>query len=217
MYVPKINSWSDDQEILEFMRRFSFATIVTARNGVPVATHLPFLVTKDEGSIILYSHFARANDHWQALDKQTSLVIFSEPHAYISPSHYEKELNVPTWNYLSVHAYGRTTLINDTGKLMELLENTINNFELAYGKQWSGLPDQYRMNMIKGIVGFSMVVTELQAKKKISQNRSEGEKEKIVDSLSESKDTNAQLIAEYMKGGNTHNYSGNESHRDNRE
>ncbi|HMF73576.1 MAG TPA: FMN-binding negative transcriptional regulator, partial [Flavitalea sp.] len=101
----------------------------------------------------------------------------------------------------AVHAYGKATLITDTGKLMELLENTINNFEASYGKQWSSLPDPYRMNMIKGIVGFSMVVTELQAKKKISQNRSEGEKEKIVHSLAKSEDTNAQLIAEYMKGG----------------
>jgi transcriptional regulator len=208
MYIPKINSWNDDREIFEFMRRFSFATIVTGRNDMPVATHLPFLVSKVEDSIILYSHFARANDHWQALVEQTSLVIFSEPHAYISPSHYEKELNVPTWNYLSVHAYGKATLINDTGKLMELLDNTINNFEADYGKQWSSLPDQYRMNMIKGIVGFSMVVTELQAKKKISQNRSEVEKENIVHSLAKSEDTNARLISEYMKEGSNHNSAG---------
>ena len=207
MYIPRINSWNDDREIPDFMQRFSFATMVSARNGIPIATHLPFLVSKVEDSIILYSHFARANDHWQALGEQTSLVIFSEPHAYISPSHYEKELNVPTWNYLAVHAYGKATLITDTDKLMELLENTINNFEASYGKQWSSLPDQYRMNMIKGIVGFSMVVTELQAKKKISQNRSEGEKEKIVQSLAKSEDTNAQLIAEYMRGGSNHNSS----------
>ena len=208
MYIPKINSWNDDREIFDFMRRFSFATMVTARNGIPIATHLPFLVSKDDGSIILYSHFARANDHWQALGEQTSLVIFSEPHAYISLFYYEKELNVPTWNYLVVHAYGKTTLIGDTDKMMELLENTINEFEATYGKQWSSLPEQYRMNMIKGIVGFSMVVTELQTKKKISQNRSEGEREKIIHSLAESEDTNAQLIAEYMKAVNNRNSSG---------
>jgi transcriptional regulator len=199
MYIPKINSTTDKNEIVAFMKAFSFATIITARGNLPIATHLPFLVSNKEDSIVLTSHFAKANEQWKDIEQNKVLVIFSEPHAYISPTNYDKPLNVPTWNYISVHAYGRGELITDTQKTFEALEATIDNYESAYRQEWDNFPQEYKLKMARGIVAFEIVVTDLQAKKKLSQNRTETEKKKIIDTLEKSNNTNEQLIATYMK------------------
>src|SRR6185503_6830 len=100
-----INSFTDRQEIISFMQRYSFAAIVTTIDEAPYATHLPFLVKEENNKVILQAHFAKANPQWKEITAKTSLVIFTEPHAYISPSNYETEKVVPTWNYIAVHAY----------------------------------------------------------------------------------------------------------------
>jgi len=201
MHISNINLMADRTEILEFMSRFSFATIISAKDNLPVATHLPFVVSLENENILLTSHFARANEQWKDLENNMVLVIFSEPHAYISPDHYDKELNVPTWNYISIHAYGQVTLITETEKVMDVLENTIENYERSYIKQWNNLPQDFKSKMIKGIVAFEVLVTDIQAKKKLSQNRTENERRSIINTLSSSNDTNEQLIADYMKKG----------------
>jgi transcriptional regulator len=199
MYIPNSNLLTDKTEILEFMKRFSFATIITAQDGLPIATHLPFLVTIKADTIVLTSHFARANEQWKDLENSKILVIFSQPHAYISPRHYDKELNVPTWNYISVHAYGQGTLITETDKVLEILERTIDNYEISYKQQWRNLPNDYKIGLIKGIVAFEIIVTDLQAKKKLSQNKTEREQQRIINALAKSEDANEKLIADYMK------------------
>lgn len=189
---------TDKTEAVEFMKRFSFATIISAKDNLPVATHLPFLIRLKDETIVLTSHFAKANEQWKDIENNTVLVIFSEPHAYISPKHYDKELNVPTWNYLSVHAYGAGKIITSTDEVMEILEGTIDNYELAYRQQWNHLPEDYKLKMANGIVAFEVEVTSVHGKKKLSQNKTENEQSKIINALSKSEDTNEQLIAEYM-------------------
>src|SRR6476469_2104942 len=125
MYIPKHFLNSNEEDVLSFMQKYSFATIVSAENNKPIATHLPFLVQKTDGVITLSSHFAKANPQAEAISGNEVLVIFSEPHAYISPKHYEKEQNVPTWNYVSVHVYGKCRLIEGVEKKLALLEKTI--------------------------------------------------------------------------------------------
>jgi transcriptional regulator len=199
MYTPSFNSFTDKQEIVAFMQRYSFATIITDVNGVPEATHLPFLIKQENDKLFLISHFAKANPHSDQILDKVSLVIFTEPHAYISPSNYETEKVVPTWNYIAVHAYGRAVLIESMEQKAELLKHTIETFEAAYFNQWESLPEDYRMRMMNGIVAFKIEVTDLQAKKKLSQNRSEIEQQNIVHSLEKSPDASEREIAEYMK------------------
>lgn len=199
MYIPKNNLQTDKKQIVEFIQRFSFGTIITAKDNLPIATHLPFLVFQNETGIILKSHFAKANGQWKDIEENNILVIFTEPHAYISPKNYDKELNVPTWNYISVHAYGQGKIINETERISELLERTIETYEVDYKQQWNRLPQDYKTKMVNGIVAFEISVTDLQAKEKLSQNRTENEQTKIIDSLSSSKNTNESLIADYMK------------------
>lgn len=199
MYIPDDNQMNNQAEIVDFMKRFSFALIITSKDAVPTATHLPFLVRVEDNQIVLTSHFAKENPQWKDLENNTALIVFSEPHAYISPKLYDKTLNVPTWNYLAVHAYGKSKIISDSDAVMAVLNATVANYEMGYKAQWEGLPEQYKVNMAKGIVAFEIIITDLQAKKKISQNKTEAEQHRIIDSLSKSEDSNANLIAEYMR------------------
>ena len=199
MYIPANNLTTDKNEIVAFMKQFSFATIVTAKDSFPIATHLPFLVTRQDDAVTLTSHFAKANEQWKNIETVESLVIFSQPHAYISTKNYDNPVNVPTWNYISVHAYGTASIIADPAQNFQILEATIDNYEKSYRQDWDSFPEKYKLNMIKGIVSFEIEVRDLQAKKKLSQNRTSTEKQKIVDTLMSSNEPNDHLIAAYMK------------------
>lgn len=199
MYIPTYFEEKDRTKILSFMRQYTFATIVNNNNGKLAATHLPFVIVERGNDIILISHFAKANDHWRCLVQNEPMVIFSEPHAYISPRHYDHEQIVPTWNYIAIHAYGKARLIEDDAGKLELLAKTIQCFESTYQQQWNSLTDKYKTGMLKGIVGFEIEVTDLQAKYKLSQNRTVTEKEKIINELSQSMDSSAKAIAKEMK------------------
>jgi len=106
MYIPNAFREDDQATLVAFMRAHSFATLVSVVDGTPFATHLPLVISEESGQILLVGHLAKANPHWRALTASDSLVIFQGPHAYISPSLYEKRESVPTWNYIAVHAYG---------------------------------------------------------------------------------------------------------------
>ncbi|TWJ00818.1 PaiB family negative transcriptional regulator [Mucilaginibacter frigoritolerans] len=198
MYIPSFNKLEDPKEAISFMQRYSFATIVSVKDGLPVATHLPFIISQQDDKLILKSHFAKVNP--QAIDSIDTrvLVIFTEPHAYISPKHYEKVENVPTWNYLAVHAYGKYTLLEGADKKAALLKETINYYEADYLKQWDSLPDTFKQNMMKGITAFEIVVDDLQAKSKLSQNKTQKEINSIIKELRHSENSNEKDIADYM-------------------
>ena len=198
MYVPSFNSFTDRHEIIAFIQRYSFAAIVTDVNGIPEATHLPFLIKEENDKLFLRSHFAKANPQSAQVFGKTSLVIFTEPHAYITPRLYEKEESVPTWNYIAIHAYGKAMIIESEEQKAGLLQHTIEQYDTSYLEQYQKLSADFKSKMMKGIVAFEIEVTDLQAKKKLSQNRSEKEKENIINSLSQSPDTNEKEIAAYM-------------------
>ena len=199
MYIPKFNRMQDDGEAIAFMKQYGFATVITSRDGVPAATHLPITVTLRDGQVVLSAHFAKANDQWKYIEGNSILVVFSEPHAYISPSNYEGEQNVPTWNYMAVHCYGKGRLLTEPEQVLALLEATIVHYEQSYKQQWDELPEKYRAGMMNGIVGFEVHVTDIQGKKKLSQNRTEAERRKIIETLSGSSVASDMLLAGHMR------------------
>ncbi|MCE3226089.1 MAG: FMN-binding negative transcriptional regulator [Bacteroidetes bacterium] len=203
MYIPKHYQEDNRNEIIAFMRQYSFAVIVTVKDNFQTATHLPFVIEEKGEKIILTSHFAKANENWKDIIHHQSLVIFSEPHAYISPKHYDKELNVPTWNYLSVHAYGTGRIIESDAEAFSVLEKMIGTYETDYKKQWDALPADYKNRMVKGIVAFEIEVNNIQAKKKLSQNKTESEKQRIISAFEKSESENERVIAAYMKKNKT--------------
>jgi transcriptional regulator len=171
MYIPKNFLTVDQDEIVAFMKAYSFATIITAKANLPTATHLPFIIPTRDDNVILTSHFAKANSHWEDLKDHKCLVIFNQPHAYISPVNYEKELNVPTWNYIAVHAYGDARLITEEQPTFDVLEATINNYESKYLKQWENLPVDYRLKLAKGIVAFEITITDCKQRKNLARTK----------------------------------------------
>lgn len=186
----------DEKQAVEFMRAHSFGILVSTHNSQPLATHLPFFY--DIERRLLFSHMAKANPQWKSLDGQMVLAIFSGPHAYISPSWYGVAPNVPTWNYLAVHAYGKCALIEDPSELTNILSQLVLFYEPK-----SSLPLQasetFYQNMMNAIVGFSITVTEIQAAAKLSQNNSQDVQRRVLSHLSQSGDPGAQGVAHYMR------------------
>ncbi|HWM42262.1 MAG TPA: FMN-binding negative transcriptional regulator, partial [Burkholderiales bacterium] len=106
MYSPSYNRLEDRAELLEFMRAHSFVLLVTGAGGTLHASHLPATVHDRNRKICLDMHMARNNPQWQEFFDDEVMVVFSGPHAYVSPRWYEEHERVPTWNYAAVHAYG---------------------------------------------------------------------------------------------------------------
>jgi transcriptional regulator len=177
MYTPRFNQVDDRAILLEAMRAYSFAILFgPSAVGAPTATHLPLLV-RDEGEHgLLEGHFAKANPHWAALDRQETLVVFPGPHSYVSPSLYVERLSVPTWNYIAIHAYGKLEPLDDDASKTRLVEDLIVVHEPAYLEKWRAMPDGYRRTMLAGITGFRMPIARIEGKFKISQNRAEAER-----------------------------------------
>jgi transcriptional regulator len=199
MYIPKHFKEEDIVQIVAFMNQYPFALLISLMDGKPFATHLPFVIEKSHDGILLQSHMALANPQWKQLEGQPVLIVFSEPHAYISPSLYEKKENVPTWNYIAVHVYCTATVIENKDKVEQLLHKTISTFEPAYLAQYNDLNSDYLMRMVKGIKAFSIEVNDVQGKFKLSQNKTIVEQKNIVDYLQKQNKNTSVSMAQYMK------------------
>jgi len=202
MYIPNAFRADDLATLVEFMSANSFATLVSIYDGAPVASHIPLIVSAQDGNVTLCGHLARANPHWKAFSAGESLAIFTGPHAYIAPALYEKRESVPTWNYVAVHAYGTPQIIAPTDSraaLGALLETMFERYDPAYAKQWSELSETFRDGMLKGIVGFEMNVTRLEGKYKLSQNRSQADQWNVAHALVQSSDPTIRGVGELMQ------------------
>jgi len=199
MYIPEWFREDDAATLQAFIRAHSFGALVTRGDDAPFATHLPFLFDAGRSEYgMLQAHMARANPQWRAFaSEQEALVIFQGPHAYISPSWYEAALSVPTWNYAVVHAYGIPRIIEDSQLLYKQLKTLIETYEARFEQPWTfELPQDYIEKMMRGVVGFTLEITRLEGKFKMSQNRTPAEREKVIAALQdEHKD-----MAEIMKG-----------------
>ena len=181
------------------MQRYSFATIITSNNDIPLATQLPFTIEDCSGKLILKSHFSHLNEQVKYIKENQSLIIFSEPHAYISPRHYEKKESVPTWDYVSVHAYGKAEIIEEEKEKLRVIEEMIVFYEKEYLAQWEGLSEKYKKGMLGGLVAFQIEVTDLQCQKKLSQNKTLIEKQRIIQHLANSHQSQEKDLADYIK------------------
>jgi transcriptional regulator len=200
MYIPSYYQEKDFNTLLSFMQHNSFAIICSSAESGLTATHLPFVVEEKENRVLLTSHMARPNAQWKTFEEGAELlIIFQGPHGYVSPSNYELRQNVPTWNYMAVHAHGKAKLISSTEGTIQALEKTIGTYEAAFFSQWQTLSDEYKQAMIKGIVAFEIDVTKLEGVFKLSQNKSSKEKENIIHSFENSGDDLARKVAEEMK------------------
>jgi transcriptional regulator len=189
----------DHEAAVAFMQRYNFALLVTQGAERPQATHLPFHISVHDGAVRLSAHMAKANPQWKDFDGRDVLIVFSGPHAYVSPANYEQEQNVPTWNYIAVHAYGKVNIITDMQEGMQVLEEMIAQSEPGYKAQWEQLSDKYKHGLYRGIVPITIHITELQAVEKLSQNKTAAERQHIIHSLQQYDDGAAHDLAIYMQ------------------
>ena len=200
MYVPRHNQVDDRAVLLSYMRAYSFAALATSGAGGLMATHLPFVVEEEGGRITLLAHMARANPQWRDFAAgPDALVIFMQPHAYVSPRLYDSRQNVPTWNYVAVHAYGRPVLIEEREAKLDLQRKLIRQHDAGYLAQMAELPDSYIDARLAAIVSFSLAVTRIEARYKLSQDKNPAERERIAREFEASGDGAAADAARLMR------------------
>ncbi|MEH7246157.1 FMN-binding negative transcriptional regulator [Neobacillus niacini] len=198
MYIPKNFTIDNEEVIFDVIEKNSFATLFSQHNGEPYATHLPLLLNKEEG--ILYGHFARPNEQWKDIANQKVLVVFQGPHCYISPSWYETNQAVPTWNYVAIHVYGQMEIVEDAQEVLNSLVNMVLKYEKPDSSyHLEDVDSNYIKGMSKGIVGFKIKVNKIEAKAKLSQNHPANRQELVIKQLEGSLDQNNRQIAELMK------------------
>jgi transcriptional regulator len=195
MYSPPYNRVEDRAELVEFMRANSFALLVTATGGAPLASHLPVTVADGAGGLVIHSHMAKPNPQWQAFFEDEVMVVFSGPHAYVSPRWYEATERVPTWNYAAVHAYGKARVTTDKAAKHAAQRALVAELDPEWLPKFDALRPEYVASMLDGIVTFDIAVTRLETRWKLSQNRGRREQERIAAELDRSADPMLQALA----------------------
>jgi len=180
MYSPPYNQIEDRAELLAFMRAHSFCLLVTGAGGELSASHLPCLVEERGERIALVMHMARANPQWQSFFDDDALVVFSGPHAYVSPRWYERAPAVPTWNYAAVHAYGVPRVIEERDPKHDSQRRLVEALDPQWLPAFDALPREYIDQMLNGIVNFELEIARLETRWKLSQNRGRREQELII-------------------------------------
>ncbi|MBL4906971.1 MAG: FMN-binding negative transcriptional regulator [Sneathiella sp.] len=176
MYTPKHFLAPAQETLLKILPDASFAILVTVDgDGVPVVSHLPVRYDPAEGEFgIVRGHLARANPHCKLLGERPSLVIFNGPHIYVSPRDYASNVNVPTWNYVAVHAHGQAQILEDPADVRRVLDGLTEDNEKYRENPWSldEFEEKRAAAMMKAIVAFQIPISRLDAKAKLGQNKS---------------------------------------------
>ncbi|PKW29025.1 FMN-binding negative transcriptional regulator [Flavobacterium lindanitolerans] len=200
MYTPPHYKNENIDEVREFIKANSFGILVSQTKGRLWGTHIPMeLDFNEHGNTFLYSHISKANPQWKSfVDGEEVLAIFHGPHSYVSSSWYQKE-DVPTWNYIAVHVYGKVEIIEGK-ELIDSLKKLVDTYE--HGSEHPVSVEnlsEKTMRQVNGIVGFKIAVSEIQATYKLSQTRKETDFHTIVNQLENSSDFMSNATAKAMK------------------
>jgi len=201
MYVPK-HFEGAESDAREIMAAHSWALLTTTdADGAPLTTHLSLLWRAEggpQGSLI--GHMARANPHWRLFACGTpSLALFWGPHAYVSPTWYTPGAKVPTWNYVTVHAWGRVEIVNETAGALAILADLARAYEGEAGWTLGALPPGNAEAQTRGIVALRMPIERLETKLKLSQNRDASDRAQVAAKLEASADQDARATARWMR------------------
>ena len=203
MYIPPHFLETDPAVLHRAMRAAGLATLVTMTAEGLFATPLPLLLDAEDGPHgTLWGHLAKANPQWRNSDAAVEgLATFDGPNAYVTPSWYETKREtgkvVPTWNYVTVHAYGPVSFSEDAGALMEAVTRLTERHEGGRASPWAvgDAPAEFIRSQLKGIVAFRMPITRLQGKWKMSQNRNAADRGGVAEGLrAEGNEAAAALI-----------------------
>lgn len=185
MYLPDRFCESRPERWLALLADHRLGTVVSLCDGLPCANHYPLLWEHTEGGALrLCGHMARANPQWRCwLASPQVLVVVLGPHGYVSPSWYESP-GVPTWNYAAVHLRGEAGLIEDRAALAALLARATEALEAELEAPWrADLESGPEARLLEKVVGFEIRVHEVQAKLKLSQNRTPADRAGVIAGL----------------------------------
>lgn len=202
MYIPSHYKNENLDEVREFLKQNSFGILVNQTDGRPWATHIPLELDRDDsGMDILVGHISKANPQAKTfVENEEVLAIFNGPHSYISSSWYKDE-EVPTWNYIAVHVYGNIQLL-DEGAVLDSLHKLVDKYEKASTNPVSIHNLSYKtLRQIKGIIGFQINISDIQATYKLSQARPK-DHPKIIEELLKTQNSGSHEIAVRMKQKN---------------
>ena len=179
MYIPAHFAETRKEVLHSRIVQHPFGTLITHGSGGLDANHIPFELAAEDGELgVLRAHVARANPVWQEVaNGDEVLVVFHAGDAYISPNWYpskhELHKQVPTWNYMVVHAHGRMTILDDERYVRGVVGRLTRTHEASEPKPWKmgDAPKDYVDAMVKAIVGVQIEITRLVGKSKLSQNK----------------------------------------------
>lgn len=198
MYVPELYAQNDIPALHDFMRQYSFATLITQHEGAPFASHLPLVVDADLGAQgALIGHLASNNPQSRDFAAGAEvLAIFHGPHAYVSGGWYEPNpMAAPTWNYAVVHAYGRARLLSEA-ELEQALHRLVDENEKGSASPWKQEITPGLRGALSAIVGFEIALDRIEGKFKLGQNRSVPDRRRVIAHLSQSE--RGREMAEWM-------------------
>ncbi|MFD2369001.1 FMN-binding negative transcriptional regulator [Brevibacillus sp. GCM10020057] len=184
MYTPPYFAVTEQDEMIAFMQQHPFALLISYADGTdPEVTHLPLEVESREDGLYLTGHIARSNPQGGMLDQAggTVLAVFQGAHAYVSSSWYSQP-GVPTWNYMALHAYGQARIVTSAEKVAQMMRSLLDKYE--QGQQtpttWEAVPEKVMDGLLRGITAFEIKVERIEAKYKLSQNRSEQDRLAVI-------------------------------------
>jgi len=198
MYIPEIYKETDHSKVISFIRNNNFGILINSFNNRPWGTHIPFILSERNDRLYLTAHLSKANEQSMHFGKEDVLVIFNGPHAYISSSWYDHE-NVPTWNYSAIHVYGKVRTLT-TKELYSAVDELVQNHEQHQKEpiSFNELSEETLKEM-NGIMGIEIEVSEVQAVRKMSQNRDDHNYHRIIDELESHSTPMEQQVATEMK------------------
>ncbi|RXR22591.1 FMN-binding negative transcriptional regulator [Flavobacterium stagni] len=200
MYILENYSLTNQAEIHEFLHKNGFALLINQTLGKLWATHVPLVLDfKSDGTPYLLGHISKVNpQHEGFAENNEILAVFTGPHAYISSSWYDHE-NVPTWNYIAVHVYGKIKIHSHEEAVLGLKKLVDKYEEKSENPIRVENLSEKTMREARGIIGFEIEITSIEAQKKLSQNRDDVNYKNIISELETLKDPQAKAMADAMK------------------
>ncbi|MEO9021319.1 MAG: FMN-binding negative transcriptional regulator [Ginsengibacter sp.] len=199
MYKLPYFTETDEEKVFDFMQKNPFAFIIGTCNNLPVSTHVPLEIKKENGKIVFTGHIMKATDHYHAFSKNENvLVIFTGPHCYVSASWYVKKKVASTWNYMDVQAKGKLKF-KDHASTKKIVEEITNEYEGPESEAaFNKLPKEYVERLSKAIIGFNIEVESVENVFKLSQNHSKETRKQIIENLRKTNSYFAGEIANEM-------------------
>jgi transcriptional regulator len=199
MYKLDYFTEKDETRVIQFMKDNPFAIITGIGEKYPVATHIPLDIIIEDGKMFFEGHMMKGTDHHKTFMKNENVhIIFNGPHCFVSASWYLGQMSGSTWNYMTVHAKGKISFMDEKGTV-GMVKAITDKYEGDSSVAFDKLSDEYKNRMVKSISGFRIEVESMDNVFKLSQNHDEAVRQSIMKHLEERGDGNSRMIVEAMK------------------